>query len=295
MPPSAKVVRTPPVGEPQWGGGPGDEVVVLTGSSGCLGHQTLKLLISHDDSVAEIRCLDLVEPSESMKRSIDAELAKLEAAANQREGLSKRVKYINGDIRDINTVEACLEGADCVIHCAAKVDIWVEPGEQDEKELESINVTGTENLLRACVQLGVPKFVHVSSFETFVSHHTIYYATECTLPEPKWRLFGSSGDTKKEAEMKVRQFSNNKLKQVKPGSSDSLNAVIIRFTPIYGPGDKYFVSKILKIAHFFNGKLQRFTNVWIRQQPIFVGNAAWSLIKAKKRMDVDDSISGEGR
>lgn len=289
----------------------GGEIVVLTGSSGCLGLQTLRLLISHDDEVTEIRCLDLVEPSEWARQSIRDALAKFEASKTSKQAgsggevvFSKRVKYIRGDIRDINTVEACLEGADCVLHCAARVDFWLDPEEQDSAELESINVHGTENLLKACVRLGVPKFVHVSSFETFVSYHTIYYATESTLPEPKWLLFGPSAESKRAAENKVRQYSNNTLKRVRERKIscdsvskqqlDSLNAVIIRFTPIYGPEDKYFVSRLLRIAKLFNGKLTRFTNVWIRQQPIYVGNAAWSLIKAKQRMDVDQSISGEG-
>jgi len=280
------------------------EIVVLTGSSGCLGLQTLKLLISHDDKVAEIRCLDLVEPSEWAKQSIRDELAKFAESRRSKPGeeAGKRVIYTRGDIRDINTVEACLDGADCVIHCAARVDFWVDPEEQDSAELESINVQGTENLLKACVRLGVAKFVHVSSFETFVSYHTIYYATESTLPEPKWLLFGASAESKREAENKVRQYSNNKLKQANkkdPGQHDrqldSLNAIIIRFTPIYGPEDKYFVSRLLRIAKLFGGKLTRLTNVWIRQQPIYVGNAAWSLIKAKQRMDIDQTISGEGR
>lgn len=276
------------------------EIVVVTGSSGCLGQQTVKLLISHDEKVREIRCLDLVEPSEQMRGCVQSELNKLQADATDKENGSaaqrrKVVKYITGDIRDINTVESCLEGADCVLHCAAATAIWTEPGEQDAVELESVNVQGTENLLAACVRLGVPKFVHVSSFETFVSFHTIYYATESTLPEPRWLMFGPSAETKREAENKVRQFSNNKLKLKRPGKSDALNAVILRFTPIYGPNDKHYVTPLLRIANYFNGTLRRFSNVWIRQQPIFVGNAAWSLIRAKRRMDTDESISREGK
>ena len=277
------------------------EVVVLTGSSGCVGHATLRLLIGKDNRVREVRCLDLVVPNELMKRRIEEDLAEFRRGS----GEPKLVEFIEGDIRDINTVEQALAGADCVIHCAAKTDIWTEVEDQDVAELESINVGGTENLLKACVRLGVSKFIHVSSFEVFTSFHTIYYATENTLPEPNILLFGPSALSKKEAENKVRQYANNKLHWLtgqsvasddcKRQARDSLNAVIIRFTPVYGEHDKYFVSKILEISKFFGGKLQRFTNVWIRQQPIYVGNAAWALIKAKQRMDWDENISGEGK
>ena len=289
-----------------------NEIVVVTGSSGCLGHQTVRLLIDRDDSVREVRCLDLIAPVGEMKRAIEAELDKTEA----RLGFRKLIRYVQGDIRDINVVEQVLDSADCVIHCAARVDFWTDAAQQNAEELESVNIHGTENLLKACIRLGVSKFVHVSSFEVFTSYHTIYYATESTIPEPKYLLFGASGATKKGAEEKVRQYSNVKLKNVKKQTMssnessesietkrqqqqrklrDSLNAVIIRFTPIYGEHDKYYVSKILKITKFFGGKLQRFTNIWIRQQPIYVGNAAWSLVKAKQRMDLDESISGEGK
>lgn len=268
-----------------------EEVVVITGASGCLGHHTLRLLINHDDRVREIRCLDLIEPEDSMKKQIEHEQDQL----NERVGFRKRIKYIKGDIRDINVVEQTLDGTDCVIHCAAKIDIWTENCDQNSAELESINVCGTENLLKSAIRLGIHKFIHVSSFETFTSYHTIYYATENTIPDPSVLLFGPSGWTKKEAENRVRQYSNNKLHNPRTSGKDSLNAIIIRFTPLYGEYDKYFVSKILKITHFFGGKLQRFTNVWIRQQPIYVGNAAYALIKAKQRMDLDDSISGEGK
>lgn len=267
-----------------------EEIVVVTGASGCLGHQTVRLLIGQDDQVREIRCLDLVEPNRDTQQMIEHEQVQVE----KRLGHRKLVKFIKGDIRDINIVEQTLQGSDCIIHCAAKIDIWRQPGDQDAQELESVNVQGTENLLRSAIRLGVAKFVHVSSFEVFTSYHTIYYATENTLPEPENLLFGPSAKTKKQAELKVKQYANHKLKQVsRINNKDSLNAIIVRFTPIYGEQDKYFVSKLLEITKFFRGRLQRLTNVWIRQQPIYVGNAAWSLVKAKQRMDIDESISGE--
>lgn len=266
------------------------EIVVVTGSSGCLGYHTVKLLISDDDQVQEIRCLDLVEPEDLMKKQIEETLD----TSSAKSGRLKKIKWIKGDVRDINVVEQALTGADCVIHCAAKIDVWTENSEQDVVELESINIGGTENLLRASIRLGVHKFIHVSSFEVYCGHDLIYYAIENTLPENKWPIFGDSARTKREAEDKVRQYSNSKLQHEVRSGKDSLNAVIIRFSAMYGEFDKHFVSKILEAAKFFKGKLQRIDNIWIRHQPIYAANAAWALIKAKQRMDKDQSISGEG-
>lgn len=266
------------------------EVVLVTGSSGCLGHQVVKMLISKDDKVSEIRCLDLREPLDLMRRQISEELRLKK----------KKIVETKGDIRDINLVERLMRGVDCVIHCAAAIDLFSENEHKNVEELESVNVTGTEILLKSCIRFGCPKFIHVSSFEVYSGVETIYYATENTLPVPKWLLFGPSASTKKEAENKVKQYSNNKLKRVKETNDadnkmDFLNAIIVRFPTIYGEFDRHYVSKIIEITKFFGGKLRRMDNIWIRQQPIYVGNAAWSLLKAKQKMDSDQSISGEGK
>lgn len=276
------------------------QIVLVTGASGCLGHAAVRLLLAREPLVCEIRCLDLVEPSAQMRRELDEELARVA----DKQLPSKRLKFIRGDVRDINIVEQALAGGvTCVMHCAARQEFWVEPRDQPASQLESTNVAGTENLLKACVRLGVPKFVHVSSFETFVSWHTIYYATESTIPDPQHLLFGPSADSKRAAELKVRQYANVKLKRRAPESRpqeqqeqlDSLRAVILRFTPIYGEHDRHYVSKLLALTKFFGGKLQRFTNIWIRQQPIYVGNAAWAMLCANRRLDLDETISGEGK
>lgn len=299
----------------------GNEVVLVTGASGCLGHHVLKLLISSDNNVQEIRCLDLVEPEELMKKAIEEEQEKL---VSRRRGRGKKISWFIGDIRDVNVVErvvaygsvdsdreparandcsssiqedyiAIPTTVDCIIHCAAKVDIWKETNEQDVAELESVNVNGTENLLKAAIRFGCSKFIHVSSFEVYSGIETLYYCTESTLPDTKWFLFGASGSTKKDAENKVRHYSKNKLEREARNGRDSLNAIIVRFPTIYGEFDKHFVSKWLKVTKSLGGKLRRLDNIWIRQQPIYAANAAWSLIKANQRMNHDLSISGEGK
>lgn len=273
------------------------EIVVVTGSSGFLAYHVLRLLISRDKRVREIRCLDRDEPEAHMKQLLDDENNRSTSECEQSGELvrPKIIKWIKGDIRDINIVEKTLAHADCVIHCAALVGIWTESEDQDQDEFESVNVGGTENLLKTAIRLGVAKFIHVSSFEVYTGYGTIYYATESTLPETDWLLFGPSAKTKKFAELKVKQYSSSKLAKPSRDGADSLNAVIVRFPCIYGEFDKTYVSKILEMAKFFNGKLRRIDNTWIVQQPIYAGNAAWSLIKAKHRMDRDLSISGEGK
>ena len=37
----------------------GQQIVLVTGSSGCLGQHVVKLLHEHDDQVGEVRCFDI--------------------------------------------------------------------------------------------------------------------------------------------------------------------------------------------------------------------------------------------
>lgn len=266
--------------------------MVLTGAAGCLGFHVLKLLIRLDERVQEVRCLDLKQPEALMEALIEEEIQNAKGEGKR----SKLIKWIKGDVRDIRVVERTVAGSDCIIHCAASIDLWSEEADRDVVELETINVGGTETLLQAAVTLGVARFVHVSSFEAYASYDTIYYATEQTLPDVSWFLFGSSGRSKRDAEQVVKRYSNNKLQaSLAKNGKDSLRAVIVRFPPFYGEFEGFFVSHLMEVARFFNATLQRYSNIWIRQQPIYVENAAWALLKAKQCLDDGDSnISGEG-
>lgn len=73
-----------------------------------------------------------------------------------------QVKYIAGDIRDEVAVRRACEGIDVVYHNVAQV-----PLAKDRRAFESVNVGGTETLLRAARKAGVAKIVHTSSSAIF--------------------------------------------------------------------------------------------------------------------------------
>ncbi len=68
------------------------------------------------------------------------------------------VRQAQGDVRDESAVIAALAGCDAIVHGAARVGVL---GTWDE--FRSVNVDGTENLLRAARAAGVSQFVHVST------------------------------------------------------------------------------------------------------------------------------------
>ena len=72
------------------------------------------------------------------------------------------VELVLGDIRSRADVGAAVEGMDVVLHNVAQV-----PLAKDPELFESVNVGGTEVLLRACLDAGVAKLVHTSSSAVF--------------------------------------------------------------------------------------------------------------------------------
>ena len=109
---------------------------LVTGGSGYFGALLVEQLLAAGHSV---RVLDLNAPDDP-----DA------------------VTFVEGDIRDAATVRAAVDGVDVVYHNVAQV-----PLAKDEHLLRTVNVDGTQTLLRACVDARVAKVVHTSSSAVF--------------------------------------------------------------------------------------------------------------------------------
>ncbi len=72
-----------------------------------------------------------------------------------------KTEWVAADIRDADLVEI-IRGADAVVHLA-----WLIQPSRDERELLSVNVEGTQRLLRATAGAGVPALVYASSIGTY--------------------------------------------------------------------------------------------------------------------------------
>lgn len=91
---------------------------------------------------------------------------------------SKLVKYIQGDIRDLEAVKAAVEGVDVIYHNVAQV-----PLAKDASLFDSVNKIGTENILRAASEANIKKIVYTSSSAVF-GVPDINPVTEATRPKP---------------------------------------------------------------------------------------------------------------
>ncbi len=72
------------------------------------------------------------------------------------------VAFAPGDLTDPASLRAALHGCDSMVHCAADYRIFVP----DPERMRAVNVAGTEALMRAALEAGLRRIVHVSSVAT---------------------------------------------------------------------------------------------------------------------------------
>ena len=107
---------------------------LVTGASGFLGYHMCKYLVSKDEIV----------------RGLDIE-------AFNYPDISEKVGFFRGDIRDKEALEEAMRGVDVVIHSAAALPLW------SKKEIFSVNVNGTKNILQTAYDLRLDRVVFISS------------------------------------------------------------------------------------------------------------------------------------
>jgi nucleoside-diphosphate-sugar epimerase len=125
------------------------------------------------------------------------------------------VDYVQGDVRDRDTVRAACDGVDVVLHNIAQV-----PLARDRALFHSVNVVGTANVLLAARDARVDKVVHTSSSAVFgIPDHNPVVETSPRRPLEPY------GRTKLQAELVCREAIDG-----------GLDVTIIRPRTILGHG-----------------------------------------------------------
>ena len=118
--------------------------VLVTGGAGFIGSYLVDRLVKDG---YEIRVID------------DLSTGRLDNIQNHLS--AGKVDFIRGDIRDVSLVRKTVDGVDVVVHLAAVTSV---PFSVENPDLTfDVNLLGTLNLIRACAQEGVGRFVFVSS------------------------------------------------------------------------------------------------------------------------------------
>ncbi|TMR97401.1 dTDP-glucose 4,6-dehydratase [Nonomuraea basaltis] len=94
-------------------------------------------------------------------------LDKLTYAGNRANLDGVRHEFVHGDICDAKLLEAVVPGHDLVVNFAA--ESHVDRSIEGAAEFVRTNVLGTQTLLQACLEAGVPKVVQVSTDEVYGS------------------------------------------------------------------------------------------------------------------------------
>ncbi|KAL0993288.1 hypothetical protein UPYG_G00105710 [Umbra pygmaea] len=121
-------------------------VYLVTGGCGFLGQHLLQVLLEKEASVTEIRLFD----------------KQINSSLNDHSTERVKVVLIQGDITDYYSVLEASRGADLVIHTASLVDVWHKV---PETVIHAVNVQGTENVIKACVENSIQYLIYTSSME----------------------------------------------------------------------------------------------------------------------------------
>ncbi len=147
-----------------------------------------------------------------------------------------RLEVIEGDICDAETVAAAVAGIDTVFHTAAIIDLMggASVTEEYRKRSFAVNVTGTENLVRASQAAGVQRFVYTASNSVVMGGRRIAGGDE-SLPYTE-RFNDLYTETKVVAEKFV--LSQNGV--------DGVLTCSIRPSGIWGRGDQTMFRKVFE-------------------------------------------------
>src|SRR5438132_622700 len=110
---------------------------------------------------------------------------------------ARGAEAVEGDLADLAAMRSGAQGCELAFHAAATLGDWGAP-----EEFERGNVEGTNNVLRACAQAGVRRFVHVGTEAALLAGEPLIEVDETAPLRPDSPALYSA--TKARAEELVR-------------------------------------------------------------------------------------------
>jgi nucleoside-diphosphate-sugar epimerase len=169
----------------------------VTGGSGFIGGRLIERL-RHDGW--SVRALARSAAAEERIRSLGAD-------------------PVRGDLDAREALRAGADGCELAFHAAATLGGWGRP-----EDFERGNVSGTRNVLGACREAGVRRFVHVGTEAALMAGRPLVQVDERAPLRPDSRALYPA--TKARAEQEVRS-----------ANGDGLETVVVRPRFVWGRGD----------------------------------------------------------
>ena len=198
--------------------------VLVTGGAGFIGSHLVDRLVSES---FEVVVLDDLSSGriENLKHHLD----------------NGDIVLVRGDVRNKDIVWKVVKGVDVVFHLAAVVSVPVSV--ENPVLVEGVNVGGTLNVLRACVDLGVKRFVFAGSCAVYGEGHGVPRCEDDVLdPISPYAVSKLAG------EFYCRVFYR----------VYGLETVVLRYFNVYGPRQVYGP---------YSGVISIFINRLLRGEP----------------------------
>lgn len=157
-----------------------------------------------------------------------------------------------GDLTDANVVGKAVDGAEAVIHCAAKVGDW-----GPVEAYRAVNVDALGHLLEACKGRTLRRFVHLSSLGVYEARH--HHGTDESEPLPERHIDGYT-TTKVESEHLALRYHRE----------HGVPVVVLRPGFVYGPRDRALLPKLIDALR--SGRLKYLGGGKLALNSIYVAN-----------------------
>ncbi|KAM9861431.1 short-chain dehydrogenase/reductase family 42E member 1 [Aulostomus maculatus] len=149
------------------------------------------------------------------------------------------IVFVKGDVRSYTDVESAIAAVDCVFHIAS---YGMSGREQLNRRLiEAVNVQGTQNVLKACVEHKVSRLVYTSTFNVVFGGQVIENGDESLPYLPLHQHPDHYSRTKSLAEMAVLEANGTALRD----GSGLLRTCALRPAGIYGPGEQRHLPRVV--------------------------------------------------
>lgn len=187
--------------------------VFVTGVSGQLGYDVVKELLQRGATV------------------VGSDLAENERSARLAEEKVASYRFVSLDITDGEAVTGALKRScpDAVVHCAAWTAVDLAEEEEHADKVTAVNVTGTENIAKACKELDC-KLVYISTDYVFDGQGDTPWNADCTEYKP----LNVYGQTKLAGELAVKALLEKYF--------------IVRIAWVFGQNGNNFVRTMLNVG-----------------------------------------------
>ena len=218
--------------------------VFVTGATGMVGLHLVQFLLSKGHQV--VACLRQSSRKDMLTRLIDQYPGQL--------------SYVIADITQPEELSAHMTDCQSVIHTAAAIETLNSP-----EYLRTVNVNGTNNVLKSAITAGVKHFVHISSLSVITGDQDQYGIDESHSPVYCREAYANS-------KIDAEKIVMSELGQ------NQIQVTVLRPGFIYGPYERSWMPKLIKAIK--NRRAMLVGNTMKETNVIYVENLCWAINSA---------------